>query len=139
METARLAAFACYAAAALFAVAFGAVYMLRSSFMPYHEEALAKPWQQLEPRLQALLLGLMRTTGGGMLVGGVSAGILLLIPFRGGERWSDWAIPSIGLLTVLPSLYATLLVRSRTGAHTPVWAGAAAVGLIALGCILSMV
>jgi hypothetical protein len=136
--TAHLAAFACYAAASLLAMAFGAVYLLRSSYLPYHAEALGKPWSELEPRLQALILGLMRATGGGMLGGGVSAAILLVIPFRAGESWSVWALPVVGFVTVLPTLYATLLVRSRTGAHAPVWASLAGIGLIAIGLILSL-
>jgi hypothetical protein len=137
--TGHLAAFACYGVVSLFSMAFGAVYLLRSRFMSYHEEALGEPWPQLGPRLQVLLLGLMRAAGGGMLGGGISSAILLLIPFRAGETWSLWAIPLIGLVTVLPTLYATVYIRFRTGAHTPVWASVAGVGLLTIGLILSMI
>jgi hypothetical protein len=139
VETARLASFACYALFALSAAAFGAIYMLRSRFMPYHEEALGRSWQELDSRLQVLLLALLRISGAGLLVGGISMAILLLIPFRAGEGWSLWAIPLIGLMTDLPSLYATALIRLRTGAHTPVWASIAGLGLLAAGLILSAV
>jgi hypothetical protein len=138
VEIARSAAFACYALFSLCAIAMGIAYLSRSRFMPYHEEALGRPWQELDPRLQALLLALMRAAGGGLVVGGVGTAILLLIPFRAGDGWSLWAIPLIGLLTVLPTLRATILVRSRTGAHAPVWASLAGIGLIALGLILSL-
>jgi hypothetical protein len=138
MNTASIAAFVSYALAALLSMAFGIIYLVRSQFMPYHQEALDKPWQQLDARLQALLLGLMRTAGGGLLAGGISATILLLIPFRAGESWSLLAIPAIGLVTVLPTLYATVLIRSRTQAHTPVAASAIGVGLIVIGFIFSL-
>ncbi len=36
-------------------------------------------------------------------------------------------------------LYATILIRRRTQAHTPVLAGVLAVGLIVVGFILSMI
>jgi hypothetical protein len=118
---------------------FGASYLVRSRVMPYHEEALGKTWRELDPRLQALLLGLMRAAGGGQLAGGLSLAILLLIPFRAGDTWSEYAAPVVGLATVLPSLYATVFVRSRTQAHTPVLIAGAGVGLIAIGFVLSLV
>jgi hypothetical protein len=139
MSITQLAAFSSYALAALLSMAFGTIYLVRSQFMPYHQEALGKPWQQLDQGLQALLLGLMRTAGGGLLAGGISLIILLFIPYRAGEAWSLYAIPVIGLMTALPAFYATIFIRSRTQAHTPVAAGATGVGLIVIGFILSLI
>ena len=139
MSATFLAAFVSHALAALLFMAFGVIYLARSQFMPYHQEALGKPWQQLDPRLQALLIGLLRTAGGGLLATGISIAVLLLIPFRAGEAWARYAIPVIGLVAALPSLYATLLIRSRTQAHTPVAASAIGVGLLVIGFILSLI
>ena len=139
MNTTFIASFVSYALAALLSMAFGIIYLVRSQFMPYHQEALGKPWLQLDLRLQALLLGLMRTAGGGLLAGGISAAILLFIPFRAGESWSLVAIPAIGLVTSLPALYATILIRSLTQAHTPIAAGAIGVGLLVVGFIFSLI
>jgi hypothetical protein len=139
MSATLLAASVCYALAALVSIAFGAAYLVRSQFMPYHEEAIGLPWQQLDQRMQTLLLALMRTTGGGLLTGGISAAILLLIPFRAGEPWAWYAIPAIGLVCGLPGLYATILVRSRTHAHTPVTASAAGIVLLIVGFVLSLI
>lgn len=50
MSTGQVAAFICYALAALLSLVFGAIYLVRSQFMPYHEEAVGIPWQQLDPR-----------------------------------------------------------------------------------------
>jgi hypothetical protein len=138
MSTGQLAAFVAYALAAILSAVFGAIYLVRSQFMPYHQEAVGVSWQQLDERFQALLLGLMRTVGGGFLAAGLSVAILLLIPFRGGEPWSRYALPAIGLASGLPALYATTFIRARTGAHTPVVASVAAVGLIVLGFVLSL-
>jgi len=139
MNSISIAAFVCYALAALLAVIFGIIYLGRSQFMPYHEEAIGTPWNKLDHRLQALLLGLMRTAGGGLLAGGLTVMILLLFPFRAGESWSLFAIPAIGLVTVVPALYATVLIRSRTRAHTPVAASAIGVGLLVVGFIFSLI
>ena len=139
MDTPDVAALVCYGLVTLCSLAFGALYLVRSSFMPYHRAAVGKPWHELDPRLQALLLGLMRVAGGGLLTGGIALAILLLIPFREGEAWSRWAVPLIGFLLVLPTLYATVYIRLRTGARTPVWVSLAGVALVALGAVLSAV
>lgn len=139
MTTTFIAAFVCYSVAALFSIVFGTIYLFRSRFMPYHQEALGKSWQQLNQNLQALLLGLMRVAGGGLLAGGLSTVVLLLFPFRAGETWSLYALPVIGLAASIPALYATILIRSRTKAHTPVAAGSLGVGLLVIGFILSII
>ena len=138
MSGTMLAAFVAYALAALLSAVFGAIYLVRSQFMPYHQEAVGVAWQQLDQRLQALLVGLMRTVGGGFLAAGISVALLLLIPFRAGESWSRYALLAIGLASGLPALYATILIRARTGARTPIAASAAAVALVVLGFILSI-
>jgi len=72
MSGTMLAAFVAYALAALLSAVFGAIYLVRSQFMPYHQEAVGVAWEQLDQRLQALLLGLLRTVGGGFLAAGIS-------------------------------------------------------------------
>jgi hypothetical protein len=139
VDLVRLASFACYSIVSIFCVASGILYLVRTRFMPYHEAAVGVPWTQLDPHLRALLLGLLRVAGGGLLAGGLALAVLLLVPFRAGETWPLWALPVIGLATVLPTLYATVYVRARTGANTPVWLSAAGLGLVALGAILSAI
>jgi hypothetical protein len=139
MDPIQLASFACYSVVSVFCVACGILYLLRRCFMPYHEAAVGVPWTQLDPRLQALLLGLLRATGGGLLTGGLALAVLLAVPFRAGETWPLWALPLVGLATVLPTLYATIYIRVRTGANTPVWLSAAGLALVALGAVLSAI
>jgi hypothetical protein len=131
--------FVSYGLAALLAATFGLVYLVRPRFMPYHQEALGVPWKQVDPRLQALLLGLMRTAGGGLFASALAIAIMLVIPLRAGEAWPRYSIPIVGLATAAPAFYATVLVRNRTGAHPPVLAAAAGIGLIVLGVVLSVI
>jgi len=139
MSPTFIAAFTCYALAALISMAFGVNYLFRSQFMPYHREAVGRPWQKLDRRMQTLLIGLMRVAAGGMLAEGLSMLILLAIPFRAGESWAQYAVPVIGLVGALPTLYATILIRSRTQAHTPVLACSAGIALVAAGFILRLI
>ena len=139
MKTFDTWVFVSYGLAALLSAAFGVVYLARPRFMPYHQEALGMPWDQVDPRLQSLVLGLMRTAGGGLVASAVAIAIMLCIPFRAGEAWPRFSIPIVGFATAGPALYATVLVRRRTGARSPVPAAAAGVGLIVLGIVFSIV
>ena len=139
MRTLGAWAFVFYGLAALLSAGFGVVYLLRPRFMPYHQEALGVPWPQVDPRLQALLLGLMRTAGGGLFASAIAIAIMLCVPLRAGEAWPRYAIPIIGLAASGPALHATLLVRRRTGARSPVLAAGAGIGLIVLGFVFSVV
>jgi hypothetical protein len=132
-----VAAAVCYALLALLCLAFGLLYLLRPKFMPYHAQALKREWQDLDGALQTLLIALMRTAGGGLLATGLAVGFLLPALLQG-ETWVRYVLPLVGLTAVLPSLYATLLVRQRTGAKTPVAAGAAGAVLTVLGLVLSV-
>jgi len=138
MTTASLLALVSYGLAAALSMAFGAIYLVRSRFMPYHQEALGLPWQEVDPRVQTLSLALMRTAGGGLLASGIGAAAMLLIPFLAGETWPRYAIPVVALVAAGPAYYATMLVRRRTQAHSPVVAGASAIVLIVLGILLSL-
>ena len=131
------AAFVCYLIVALGGVIIGLSYFLRSKFMPYHQEALGQNWDQLDRRLQTLLIAFIRGGGGIQVGASISVLIMLFIPFRLGELWAHYAIPTVFLITCLSALYGTLLVRSRTHARTPIAPVAAGVVLTIVGFILS--
>jgi hypothetical protein len=124
-------AFGCYACVGLIFAAFGVVYLLKPEFMPYHAAAVGATWEAAPPGFRILILGLMRVAGGAWLAVAAAMGAMLFVPFRQGARWARWAIPSVGLLAALSSLYGTLLVQLNTQAPAP-WMAAA---LAALLCV----
>ena len=131
-------AFICYLIAAVGSIGFGMVYLARSTFMPYHRDALLTPWEKLEKPYQALFLALIKVAGGGFLVSGLSVVFMALFPFRAGHVWARFAIPIIGLAMALPALYATVHVRRHTPASPPVVASVITVALLLIGFALSM-
>ena len=139
MSVTYLIAFICYGLYALVSILSGMVFLTRSTFMPFHQEALGKTWEQVDPNVQALLLGLMRSAGGGLMTSGIGVAILLFIPFRAEATWATYSIPAIGLLMALPVLYSNLFIRSRTQAHMPVTGVSMGVGLIVVGFIMSII
>jgi hypothetical protein len=66
MNTTTFAALIAFSLVAFF-MTFKAIYLVRSEFMPYHQEAVGIHWQQLDQRLQYPFIGLMRVAGGGGL------------------------------------------------------------------------
>ena len=139
MAWATTGASICYLIAALGSIGFGLVYLARSSFMPYHRDAISTPWEKLEKPYQALFLALIKVAGGGFLASGLSVGLMTLFPFRAGEVWARFVIPIIGLSMALPALYATAHVRRHTPASPPVATALITIALLLIGFALSMV
>jgi len=106
--------------AALLALAFGARYLLTKAFMPYHAAVLGKSWPALEPRLQIIILGMLKVAGAGLLGYGVSL-LWLLLPIQRGEAWAAWAALTVSLAVVGPILYVVVsLRRIEPRAKTPI-------------------
>jgi hypothetical protein len=106
--------------AAVLALAFGARYVLTKTFMPYHAAVLGKSWPVLEPRLQAIILGMLKVAGGGLLGYGLSL-LWLLLPIQRGELWAAWAALTVSLAVVGPILYVVVsLRRMEPSAKTPI-------------------
>jgi hypothetical protein len=121
-------AFTCHLLGALLLSVFGLVYLFRPEFMPYHADAVALGWSEVEPSFQVLILALMRVVGGAWLAAAMAIVILLFFPFRRGEKWACWAIIIVGMCASVPSLYATVYVTQNTPATAP-WA-VASVGIL---------
>ncbi|MEJ2041328.1 MAG: hypothetical protein P8X55_20720 [Desulfosarcinaceae bacterium] len=131
-------AFACYLVAIIIIAAFGVIYLFRSEFMPYHASAVGKPWAEVSPSFQVLILAMMKAIGGTCLTVVMLELILLLIPFRQGFAWARWAIPFGGILISTGSLYAMLFVGMNTSASPPYFAPVLALSVILIGMALSI-
>jgi hypothetical protein len=121
--------------AGLLSVAFGVRYLFTHEFMPYHAAVLGKPWGALEPRLQAIILGMLKVAGAGLLGCGCSV-LWLLLPLNRGEAWAAWASITVFLAATGPILYVVLwLRRVAPGAKTPVIPTLAAMALVVIGAL----
>ena len=138
MSTSMKVAMVSYSMAVVLLAVFGLVYLFRPEFMPYHADAVAREWSAVEEPFQVLFLALMRVAGGGWLAAAAAIGILLIHPFRQGQKWVRWAIPVIGLTVSLPALYATAYVRRYTPAEPPWVAALAGILLLLVGFTASL-
>ena len=133
-----LVSFICYGAIAFISLVFGAIYLTRSEFMPYHSLALGKSWSGVEPETQTLILALMRVAGSGFIASGLAAIALLGIALKTGEVRAIYAIFPICLSTSLGSGYATLLVKRRTPGNPPFKLSLATIILSIVGFLSSL-
>lgn len=125
-----------YLAAAL-TLTFGIMYLLRSSFMPYHSQAISMTWQQIEPNTRILFLALMRAISGGYIAYAFAVFFLQYKFAREKTSWAPLLILILGMISGLTSLYATLLVRLNTPGDAPYWAPFAGMLLIILGYLFN--
>ncbi|TDF80818.1 hypothetical protein [Pseudomonas sp. H9] len=128
-----------YLLAFVILAAFAVIYLTRTQFMPYHRDAVARPWSDLDPRLQVLLMALIRIVGwawlalacaGLMLLYGVffvSSGLLQLISFQG-----------FCLLMITPAIVVTTRVRRQTGAKPPTLTSALVALLTVVGFVFAL-
>jgi hypothetical protein len=134
----QIVALSSFGLAALLALAFGARYVLTRTFMPYHATVLDKQWAMLEPRLQTIILGMLKVAGGGLLGYGLAL-LWLLVPLQRGETWAAWAALSISLAVVVPILYVVVsLRRVEPRAKTPIGPTLAVLALVVVGTVASL-
>ncbi len=123
---------------ALAGIVFGVRYMRRDAFLPYHAAVAGKSWSELDPGVQIIILGMLKTIGGGFATLGVTL-LWLCFALYGSARWAPWAILTISAAALGPMLYVAIKLRSfRPEAQTPVRPTVAMMVLIVVGVGLSI-
>jgi len=112
--------------------------VLSKTFMPYHAAVLGKSWPALEPRLQVIILGMLKVAGGGLLGYGLSL-LWLLLPLQRGEAWAAWAALTVSLVAIGPILYVVIwLRRFEPAARTPIVPTLVVLGLVIVATVSSL-
>lgn len=108
-------AFVGYALASLEFAGIGVVYLASDRLMPYHLAAMGARWEAMAPGMQTMSLDFMKSAGAGFLMVAIAAAFLLIIPYRRGEAWANWA-----LAVILLGEFGLILTRMiDVAAHTP--------------------
>jgi hypothetical protein len=120
-------------------VLFGVRYLLTKQFMPYHATVAGRRWEELEPGVRTIILGMLRIIGGALAAYGLAL-LWLLIPLRDGQAWAAWAALTLTAACVLPTLYVTVwLRRGAPSAATPIAPAAAVLAMAWIGAVLALV
>lgn len=99
---------------------FGLSYLIRSSYMPYHAEAVNLPWEEVPPAFQRLIWTYMKAASGGWIALGV---VFIYLQYKfnqNKEAWIPYLILVGGLIFGAISLYAAIGLRMTTPANAPV-------------------
>jgi hypothetical protein len=115
---------------------FSLLYIFRSSFMPYHREAVQRQWHEIDTRMQKLLLALMKALGIAWLswfLFGIY--ILIILLSRPLILWQLATFQILYLLSAIAPVFVAIRLRLQTGAKTPVVGGVTAAVLSVLGFI----
>lgn len=128
-----------YYLAGLLLLAFGIIYLTRSSFMPYHAQAVSMDWNDVPQDMQYIILALMRAIGGGYTASAVG---MLFLSYQYG-RTSDFRISVftffMGTIAGMGSAYAILTVKLNTPGEPPLFAAIAGQLLISAALIASWI
>jgi hypothetical protein len=113
------------------------VYLSRSEFMPYHAEAMRMAWSDVPANVRLLFLAMIHMIGVLAIATGGALAVMLIRPFRRGELWAAWTIPVILLAIQAGTLFVTLHIAVKTGAHTPWLAAIGGWCITVAGAVLS--
>jgi hypothetical protein len=115
----------------------GLLYVTTTRFMPYHADALDVAWESLPENYQGFLLGVIKAMGAGSIGVTLALTIMLLGPFRRGEVWARWAVPTVGITFTALTAYAAYTIDVRTPASPPWRLTCVLAALYLLGAVLS--
>jgi hypothetical protein len=119
MSVRKKIAFVIYFLDCLSLVGFGAVYFFSPTLMSYHQQVIGSTWEELGTGIRIILQVMLKATGTGFLVTGMSGLLLLFIPFKRGEDWASWALPSILIFWNAGVAYVSAGLALKTGVATP--------------------
>ena len=124
-------AFACHLAVIASLFAWGVLFLLRDEFMPYHVVAAGLPWADVPPPFQVLVLTFYKMIGGAWVAIAAALLVLLLGPFKRGERWAKFAVPGLILLQGAAVMNAMAYITTHSPAMPP-WSFTIAVMALAV-------
>lgn len=110
----------CTFSAAALSLLFGLIYLTKPKFMNYHRMAVQKNWEELNPEMRTLITALMRALSSGFLSVAFALSFLQLKFNTEREHWIALAILIIGSILAFGSLYAMVLIRTKTNGRPPI-------------------
>jgi hypothetical protein len=130
-------AFACMLIAALIPAVFAILDVMSVQLAPYQQVAAGMQWAEVPPKLQSLFVTMSHLSGINLIGFSLGLLVLVLVPFRRGEGWADWAILVVEIPVALPAAYVLYNAASKTGAAFPWFGPLINLVLVIVGFLLS--
>ena len=107
-------------------------------FLPFHETAAGKKWNEIENPLKLVILTLLRISGLGFLIIAILLLVFPVVNYFNPDSFIKYSIPVVALIYCCGLLIVNYALYSKTKAKTP-WKGSLyAILIIILGIIISI-
>jgi hypothetical protein len=107
-------------------------------FLPFHEEAAKKKWEELESGIQETILTLIHLSGLGFLIVGLILTTITIISHFHPDIVLIVFVPSLSLIFCFGLFLFNFQLYKRTKANTPWQSSLIAIGIIIIGFGLSL-
>jgi hypothetical protein len=112
--------------------------MQASQFLPFHQQAAGRKWEDVDRSLQFVILALMRVAGLGFLATALLLIIFPIVNFMKPNPFVTYAVPGIVFLYCLGLFVTNYILYHHTKTKTP-WKGSLyALFLILAGLVISI-
>ena len=112
--------------------------LFSSGFISFHEEAAGISLENIDPKIQNVILALMKTTGLGFLVVGLLLMVFPVVNFFKSDGIIQFGIPIVCGIYCLGLFLANYQLHKKSGVETP-WKGSLiAVIILLAGIIVSI-
>ena len=111
--------------------------LLSKKYLPFHEEASGKPWEEIDGNLRHLILSLMKVSGLGFLIVSILLFIFPVYNYFRPHIFIKYAVPLIALLFCTGLFVTSFILFKQTNAKTPWKKSLIALAVLLLAIILS--
>lgn len=112
--------------------------LFSNKFLPFHEKAAGKQWNEIDNSLKLLILSFLRLIGLGFLIVSILLIVCPIANYFTPNKFYKYSIPVIALIFCIGLFVTNYLLYKNTKANTP-WKGSLyAMVIIIAGIIISI-
>jgi hypothetical protein len=109
-----------------------------SKYLPFHEQAAARPWNEIENPLKLVILSLLRLGGLGFLIIAILLLAFPVVTYFNQNKFYQFSIPVLALIYCSGLFINNYLLYKSTKADTP-WKGSLyAMVILMAGIVISI-
>jgi hypothetical protein len=112
--------------------------LFSTKFLPFHEKAANKPWDEIDNSIKPVILTLLRLAGLGFLIIAILLLAFPIINYFIPNKFYKYSIPVIALIYCTGLLIINYLLYKKTKAYTPWKASLFAILALIAGIIISI-
>ena len=137
MAAAKFIPIALYMIVGIISMTMAVKNIFSKKFIPFHEQAAGKSWNEIDQGIQFVVQALMKVAGFGFLVVALLLMIFPIVNYFINDFFTIYAIPAISLIYSLGLALVNYQLSHRTMVKTPWKRSLCAALLIAAGMLIS--